>query len=212
MKTDELVRILAADSPRARTSVSRRIWVAAALGLALGAVLFMLALGPRPDFARALQDPRFDLKFAVTLAVAVTCGGLLVRLTRPGARRSGWVAALVLVPALIGAGLAYELNVFSASGWWTRLVGRNWLLCLISIPLLAAPALVALLYALRSGAPTRPALTGGVAGMAAGGLGGALYAAHCIDDSPLFVLAWYGSAMVAVAIIGALAGARVLRW
>jgi hypothetical protein len=212
MKTDELVRILAADSPRARISVSRRIWIAAAIGLALGAVLFALALGPRPDFVAALQDPRFDLKFAVMLAVAITCAGLLVRLARPGPRRGSWAAALVLVPALIGAGIAYELKVFSASGWWTRLVGRNWLLCLISIPLLAAPALAALLYALRGGAPTSPALTGGVAGMVAGGLGGALYAAHCIDDSPLFVLAWYGSAMVAVAIVGALAGGKVLRW
>ena len=72
--------------------------------------------------------------------------------------------------------------------------------------------LAAMLFILRDGAPLRPALAGAAAGLAAGGLGAALYAAHCTDDSPLFVAAWYGVAIAAVAAAGALAGARWLRW
>ena len=44
------------------------------------------------------------------------------------------------------------------------------------------------------------------------GVGALLYATHCPDDSPLFVAIWYGSATAIVVAIGALAGARLLRW
>ena len=96
--------------------------------------------------------------------------------------------------------------------WMPRLVGRNSLVCLASVPLLAAPVLVAVLRVLQRGAPLRPALTGAVAGLLAGGLGAALYAAHCVDDSPLFVATWYTLAIALVAAAGALAGHRLLRW
>jgi hypothetical protein len=43
-------------------------------------------------------------------------------------------------------------------------------------------------------------------------MGGFLYAAHCPDDSPLFVLAWYGLAIALVTGAGMLVGSRVLRW
>jgi hypothetical protein len=55
-------------------------------------------------------------------------------------------------------------------------------------------------------------MTGAVAGLFAGALGAVLYATHCPDDSPLFVAVWYGLAIAAVALIGALAGRRLLRW
>ena len=78
--------------------------------------------------------------------------------------------------------------------------------------MLSALPLAALLFALRQGAPSRPALTGAVAGLAATGIGATFYASHCTNDSPLFMAAWYvlGTAIVAVA--GALLGARLLRW
>jgi hypothetical protein len=71
---------------------------------------------------------------------------------------------------------------------------------------------VALLFILRDGAPLRPALAGAAAGLVAGGLAATLYAAHCTDDSPLFVTTWYGIAVMVIAGVGALAGARWLRW
>ena len=50
------------------------------------------------------------------------------------------------------------------------------------------------------------------AGLLAGGLAATLYATHCTDDSPLFVAAWYSLAIAGVAALGALIGARWLRW
>ena len=58
----------------------------------------------------------------------------------------------------------------------------------------------------------RPALAGVVAGLVAGGLGAAVYAIHCPDDSPLFVAVWYSIAIAFVATVGGLAGHSVLRW
>jgi hypothetical protein len=38
------------------------------------------------------------------------------------------------------------------------------------------------------------------------------YAMHCIEDSPLFYITWYGLAIGGVAAVSTLIGARVLRW
>jgi hypothetical protein len=94
----------------------------------------------------------------------------------------------------------------------TRLIGSNSRLCLVAIPLLSLPPLAAALIGLRHGAPTRPALTGAIAGMLSAGLAATLYASHCTDDSPLFVATWYTIATALVAAIGGLAGAKVLRF
>jgi hypothetical protein len=81
-----------------------------------------------------------------------------------------------------------------------------------SIPLLSLPLLVAALFGLRHGAPARPALSGAIAGALSAGLAATLYAAHCTDDSPLFVATWYTLATALVAAIGALAGSKLLKW
>lgn len=211
MRTDDLIRALAADEAEL-PSLRQALAVALVIGLVLGAALFVGVLGPRADIATAPHDPRFLLKFVVTLALNVTAAGLALRLIRPGASQDFWNVALAIGPALLALGILYELVSVPAAEWKPRLVGRNNLLCLVSVPLLAAPTLAALLCAMRQGAPTRPALAGAVAGLVAGGLGAALYAAHCVDDSPLFVMAWYGLAIVLVAGVGMAAGSRVLRW
>jgi hypothetical protein len=212
MRTDELVRALAADRHDDRP-LWLRVGGALVVGLAVAAVLFMLTLRPRADVAAAMHDPRFNFKFAITLTLAFAAGGLLLRLARPGARRGWWAAALLLVPALLMLDFAYEFMMLQpAMPMMTRLIGKNWMFCLPSIPMLAAPILIALLLALRNGAPTRPALAGAVAGLVAGGLGAALYASHCTDDSPLFVTTWYSIAIAFVTAVGFFAGRRLLRW
>ena len=212
MKTGDLVRMLAADQGGRPHSLRRLLLVGIGIGLMAGGLLFAWGLGLRPDIAAVSGDLRFLLKFVVTLALAVSAGGLLLRLLRPGASRGLWLPALVVGPVALGLGVTYELIVIDPAAWAPRLWGRNWARCLISIPLLAAPALAAVLITLRPGAPTHPVLAGAVAGILAGALGGALYAAHCPDDSPLFVLAWYGISIAFVGLIGALAGGRLLRW
>jgi hypothetical protein len=212
MRTDQLIRALAADHGIPAATVRAHLGVAVGAGLAIGALLFALLLGPRPDFAAAVAEPRFIFKFVVVLTLAAIAAALVLRLAQPGTGTGLWKLALLAVPALLACGVTAELAVIPASSWITKLIGTNWRYCLTYIPLLAAPFLVAALIALRHGAPTRPAVTGAIAGLLAGGLGAALYAGHCTDDSPLFVATWYSIAIAGVTIIGAIAGNRLLRW
>jgi hypothetical protein len=136
----------------------------------------------------------------------------VLRLVRPGAQTRARAIALLAAPVLLLAAVAAELTLVPRGQWMTVLVGSNSLLCLSAIPVLSLPLLTGALYALREGAPTRPALAGAVAGLLASGLAASLYAVHCFDDSPLFVATWYSLAIVLVTLIGASVGRRVLRW
>ena len=80
-----------------------------------------------------------------------------------------------------------------AQDWLARLIGHNARACMINIPFLSLLPLAAILAALRLGATTRPVLSGAVAGLLAAGIGASFYAAHCPDDSPLFVATWYSN-------------------
>jgi len=93
-----------------------------------------------------------------------------------------------------------------------RLIGHNARFCLTLIPLLSIGPLACLLTALRRGAPSNPGLAGSVAGLAASGIAATLYAAYCIDDSPLFVMTWYPIATLIVTMTGYLIGRKLLRW
>jgi hypothetical protein len=210
MHTDELIRSLAADM-RPSLSLTGSVAVALAVGFALSALLFWITLGPRADLAAAAATVRFDLKVVEMLLLAAAAGVLVLRLARPGADvrpAAGW---LLVVPILLAAAALVEF-VLVGPQWRTKLVGSNSLVCLTAIPLLALPVLAALLYALRQGAPTRPGLTGAVAGLAAAGFAAALYALQCTDDSPLFVATWYPLAILIVSLLGAAAAQWLLRW
>jgi hypothetical protein len=212
MKTDDLIRALANDRPGPVTSLGQTLALALLLGLGAAFVVFMALLGPRPDIAAVLHTPRFLFKFVVTLAVGVSAVALVLRLARPETQPRSLMLLLWIGPALLALGVILELAAVPAPQWSTRLIGSNSLVCLSSIPLIAAPLLIASLVVLKRGAPTKPVLAGAVAGLAAGGLGATLYAAHCADDSPLFVMAWYTPAVAAVTGVGAAAGSRLLRW
>lgn len=210
MHTDDLIHSLAVDTRPSRP-LTASVVGAGVVGFVLSAVLFWVALGPRADIAAAMSTVRFDLKVVEMLLLAAAAGVLAVRLARPGADVKPAMGWLLLVPALLGAAALIEF-VLVGPQWRVKLVGGNSLVCLTAIPVLALPLLAALLYALRQGAPTRPALTGAVAGLMAAGFAAALYSLHCTDDSPLFVATWYSIAIMIVSLLGAAAACRLLRW
>jgi hypothetical protein len=212
MRTDDLIRALAADATTRPLPFGRRAALALIMGTAVTAAIFFAAIGFRPDIAHALETIRFDFKFVVVLSLAIPAIGLSLRLARPGARLGLWGGAPAFAPALLAMGVLLELASVPAASWGTRLVGTHSHVCLTVIPLLSAAPLAGLLLALRHGAATKPRLAGGVAGLAAGAIAAFLYASNCTDDSPLFVATWYPIAIGLVAVIGSLIGPRVLKW
>jgi len=212
MKTDELVTALVADRARRRPAFfPRPLPLALLAGGAVSIVLFFIALGLRQDLAAALATWRFDLKLALVLLAPVLAFGLCRAASRPVAEPHPARRLLPLV-LLAAAAVAVEMLSAPVASWGTRLVGTNALVCLTTIPLLAAAPLVALLVALRNAAPSSPALAGAAAGALAAALAAAIYAFHCFDDSPFFVVVWYALASLPVIAAGAALGPRLLRW
>jgi hypothetical protein len=212
MDTDQLIRTLAADSAHRARPVGFVLALALLSAAPFSVAMFLLSLGVRPDVMTAMHNPFFDLKFAVTLALATSAMALGLHLSRPEASLRGW-AWLLLIPAgLLAGGIASEMMLPQRLPMMTRLVGSNSRVCLAAIPLISLPLLAAALIGLRHGAPTRPAVTGAIAGLVSAGLAATLYASHCTDDSPLFVATWYSIGTALVAALGALAGSKLLRF
>ena len=212
MQTDRLIAALAADANTAPLRIGPVLALALLAALPVSVALFMSVLGMRPDVRTAMHNPFFDLKFVVTLALAFTAIVVSLHLARPEASFDKWGWLLSIPAILIALGIMAEMMMPHERPWLTRMIGNNAMACMASIPLFALPFLAAALLALRRGAPARPTLAGAVAGLVAAGLGATLYASHCADDSPLFVVVWYSIAAAFVAVVGAVAGRLMLRY
>jgi hypothetical protein len=212
MDTNELIKALAADTRPPEASLSSVWWGAAGLAIVLAAAVFFATLGPRPDFAAAAETPRFLFKFVVTITLAVSAFGLARALSRPGEAWRKAMPYLAVAPVLIAMAVMVEIAVLPPGTWSDKLIGTNSVVCLTYIPLIGLGPLAIFLLALCHGAPTRPAVAGAVAGLAAGGIAATFYAAQCTDDSPLFVATWYTIAIAGLALLGAAAADRFARW
>lgn len=211
MKTDHMINVLAQDSALHPVKTGMMAARAVVLSLLATGLAFMLFVGMR---AGLLTDEAIrtavSIKLLLTLSLAATALVLSLRLARPGAMRG--MGLLIIAPALLGLVVVADIGVNGLAGWQVRLMGQSAWFCVLMVPLLSLLPLVAMLLALRHGAVTRPVTAGIVSGLAATGLGASLYALHCIDDSPLFVAAWYGLAAIIMMAMGAILGRLLLRW
>jgi hypothetical protein len=212
MRTSELIAVLAADPAAAPTRIDRRVLAALAIGLVGSLAIFALFSGPRPDIAAAAQTVRFNLKFVDAFAFALPSLLLTLRLAYPDAKPRSLALWLLAPIALLAASVVVELLAVPQDEWLDRLVGTKSMHCMKMIPLMAAPMLTGLIWAMRAGAPLHPGLTGALAGAASAGIAALLYASSCPDDSPLFVATWYPLATLICMGVGALAGRRFLVW
>jgi hypothetical protein len=78
--------------------------------------------------------------------------------------------------------------------------------------MLSLPVFVAVLWAMRGLAPTRLPLAGTAAGLLAGTVGALVYCLHCPELDAPFLGTWYLLGMLIPALVGSLAGPRLLRW
>ncbi len=212
METEQLIRTLAADNAHRARPVGLVLALALLAAAPLSVAMFFAGLGIRPDVMTAMHNPFFDMKFVVTLALAISAIAISLHLSRPEASLKGWGWLLLIPAGILAFEIGGEMMMPQRLPMMTRLVGSNSRVCMTAIPLLSLPLLAAALIGLRRGAPTRPAVAGAIAGMLSAGLAATLYASHCTDDSPLFVATWYTIATALMATIGALVGSRVLRF
>ena len=210
MKTDNLIELLVKDLVRWRFPSA--VAGAVAGGVIIAAVLFFAEVGLRPDISAVVKSGHLLFKFVVTISLAVTAIWVTLSIGRPGGSLSQRGLALSIAPALLACAAAIELVILPESQWMPHLVGHNARICLTLIPLLSVGPLACLLTALRASAPSNPGLAGAVAGLAASGIAATFYAAHCTDDSALFVVTWYSMATLIVTTAGCLVGWKLLKW
>jgi hypothetical protein len=213
MKTDDLVSMLATGlTPVEPRAAARRFGIALGWATFGSSLLMAVWLGVRTDLAQAAAAPMFWVKLA--FPAALVAGGLVaaLRLARPGASL-GSVPLALAAPVLALWALATVVLVAAEPAQRSGLVmGETWAECPVSILALAAPAFVAVLWAMRGLAPTRLALAGAVAGLLAGAIGALVYALHCPELAAPFLGMWYVAGIAAATLIGALVGPRILRW
>lgn len=213
MKTDDLVKLLAAGvAPVPASAVGRRFAVAMGWGLPGAVLLLLVTLGIRTDLAQAAGELMFWLKpaFAACLALA----GLIAteRLARPG-MRLGLVWAALATPVLALWLVATVMLINAAPAHRADLIlGNTWKECSFNIAFISLPLFAATLWALKGLAPTRLALAGASAGLLAGALGALVYALHCPESTAPFLAVWYVLGIAIPTLAGAVLGPRALRW
>ena len=213
MKTDALIERLCERAEPVRANAARRaLLIGAGAGALVSVAAMMLWLGPRPDLMQAMGTGAYWMKFFYTLLFAL--GGLwtLERLSRPGARTRTQMTLEALPFAAIALWALMRLAMAPAAARMPMMMGHSANVCPWRIVLLALPVFAGALWSLRNLAPTRPALAGAAAGLAAGALGAFIYAFHCNESAAAFVALWYTFGIASVGAIGAVAGRFLLRW
>lgn len=213
MKTDDLVAMLARGAGPVDSAVPRRRLARALAIGGVGALGAMLAgLGLNPLLGEAARTPMFWGK--LVFAGLLVAGGIvaLARLARPGAPLAGAPALLAGPVAALWALSLAALALAAPGERVGLLLGSTWAECPFNIALLALPAFVALLWALRGLAPTRLRAAGAAAGLVAGALAAFAYALHCPEHAAPFVAVWYVLGIALPAGLGALVGPRTLAW
>jgi hypothetical protein len=192
MKTDDLIKAMVADTASVSPPISRTVWLALIAGVALAAAEFYGLLNVRSDFGYAItHEPRFIFKFIFTLGLALPALLLVQRLARPDGD-AGWAKVLLALPIVaLAIAVALEMNAVPREQWEVSALGTMPGACMKYIPMLSVAPFIAVLYALRNGAPSSPMAAGAAAGLLAATIGAALYATFCVDDSPMFLAIWY---------------------
>lgn len=213
MRTSDLIGILAA----AQQSQPRGApWAAMSAslvgGLAAALVIMSALLGIRPNLLASLGDPVVWLKFSFSTTMLVAAGIAARRLSLPGRQWSGAGFGLSLAFMVALAWALMDLATHPMAVWPVRIIGQEWLTCLVAIPLLSLPTMLVMGAAMRRLAPTRLDLAGTLLGLASGGTAAFAFALHCQDDTAPFVALWYSLALGVSALSGRILGPLLLRW
>lgn len=213
MKTDDLVSMLATGvAPVPRRAANRRLALAVAIGLPLSLLILVVDYGVRRDLVQVMFWPMFWVKVLFPACIAAAGFVMLNRLARPGVKvQQSWLGAALPV-LLVWALATIAWSHAAPEARMPMLMGPTWKSCAFSICWIGLPVFVAAMVALRGLAPTRPALAGAAAGALAGGAGAMVYALHCMELAAPFLAVWYVGGIALAVAIGALVGARLLRW
>jgi hypothetical protein len=213
MKTDDLISMLATGVEAVDTQASqRRYALAIGGGVAAALLLMALLLKLRHDLLAAVGQPLFWLKVVFVASLAGASLLAVLRLSRPGVRLARAPLAMALPVVVLWAIAAWVLADAEPARRADLFFGSTWAVCPFLIAMLSAPVFVAVIWAMRGLAPTRPRLAGFCAGLFAGAVAALVYCLHCPELEAPFIAFWYLLGMLIPAAVGSLLGERLLSW
>jgi len=213
MKTDDLISMLATGAGAVELHAAERRYAKALGSGTLGALVVMLSLlRVREDLAEASLLPMFWLKVGFVASLVATSVFAAMRLSRPGARLD-WVPGIIAAPILMMWAIAvYVLLQADPAQRVSLFLGSTWRTCPFLIALISVPVFVAVMWAMKGLAPTRPRWAGFAAGLLAGATAALVYCLHCPEIEAPFIGFWYLLGMMIPAIAGYGLGKSQLRW
>lgn len=189
-----------------------RPWQRAALlapAVLLAAAAAPAVLGVRFDLAQlgpwlAWGGSAVELAFAVMLIAASLREAVPAQMV-PRSTAAWLLAAAAATTAV----LAVTTNIVSPEPQVRDETFRSWAFCWQGAVLVGAPLLLAILVFIVRGLPARPALAGALAGMGAGAAVDGGWRLYCSYSAPAHVLPSHGGAVLALTLVGVLAGTIV---
>jgi hypothetical protein len=210
--TEDLIeRLAGAAFPVHRLSSPQRRtvqWLALSLPWVV-AVIFIM--GPRPDLAARLGDPRWLLEEIAAVATALMAAMASFCASVPG--RPRWEHFMPLLPLAVWLG---TLGQGCVADWLQRgttglALTADWQ-CLPAIAIIGLGPAVVIIRMIRKAAPVTPMMTAALAALAAGGLAAAALRLFHPEDTSLMVLVWQAGTVFALSVMAALLGRTALRW
>jgi hypothetical protein len=212
ISTDRLIEQLTGELTPVRPL---QMWFGLALTgavLALTIAVVLGWLGLRSELLAGQASAIFVIANGLILLLGLAAAATVVRMGSPqvGNRHEGWKWALAMASLLPLAALVrlvtnwHELPEIVSSP-----AGPD---CLIHALVLSGFAATALILWLRKGAPVSPPRAGMLAGIAASALGTFAYGLACPVETIYHLGVWHCLPMAAGAVIGRIAGPRVLGW
>lgn len=199
MRTDDLICMMAKTPPCSCTKRNIIIWAGVALLFTAMVSVVAFALGPRPDFARAIAEYETIFKYAFLLALAAGAGIAWWRSGHPGHNaRCAQYGLFGLAFVLLAADIVLLSNVPHEAGADDAVLEESAYICAAFIALFSVAGSAVLTFLSGCMAPTNCRRHAFLTALFATALGALAYAFHCQNDNPLYVALWYGGAGMAV--------------
>jgi len=213
MTNDGLIGKLVADLRPIRPRSTRMELLLVGVAGLLELALYLAAGTARPDMATAVMLPSFWWKLISLATMAAT--GVIFAVhsfdpTNSPKERLRWLAALAGISLTVG----WALNVTSSTGapLLARLRWQDGLACMLTVIALSTPVLALLTFFMRKGAPVDGRSSALIVGAAGAAWGAFVFSFHCNHDDPLYIAAWYGGAVGAIALLARALLSRLSRW
>ncbi len=191
----------------------RRPWRETAVLAALGVVEIAAYLQwrpMRPDMMAAMHTPSLWWKAGSLLLIAVIALAAVLAGAGPAPSRARWRSWLLAAGvAALAAGLVIasgQPSLIARIGW------REGITCALAVVVLSLPAAAALALLLRRAAPARPVHAATAAGLAAAAWGGFVFTIACPHDDPLYIIVWFGLAVLIITAAARWLVTPLVRW